>query len=964
MTWWIHIITERTSRMLVSRVKQIRCDRRKLFIWYSILFLICAAGVFFAFFRYDQSLIWKFDGLNQHFAGLVKLRRLLKEVIVNHSFSFWSWDIGLGADTVGNMAWVMGDPFSYITVLFKPAYMHIGYNLSILLRLYCAGFTFLCFLRNQRFEVSTSLIGGIGYAFSSWLLGALVHPFFLTQSIVFPMLILGIEKIYQRKSPFLLIAASFFSCTSSLYFTYMNAIMCGIYSFVRYFEYNKFRWASCLKKMCSILGYALVGGMISAPMTFSAVYTLLHAGKGTGIDFGFFHSLKQYIMFLPNFLSTDTIFNNYSYIGMYAIFVILIPAILVLFRKKKTSAIMCLLSVLTMLFPFLSSIMNGFSYPAGRWGYAFIFFFIWAGLQAFKEVKFSVRQMKIWVAFIAIWSAGICTFLLNIMSVQTLVIIFVNIFFACVSINIIKSDQINIKLFKRNVVLSREYMLIICLVFNIIFVNNVKNSIYLFGNTGIINEFLANGAANEKYEKSTQRVANKIKDGDFWRTYQLDYASEAKSTHASSNDNMYYGTKSIYTYLSTTNSLWSEFNKAVGNHCGYFYRVCSYGNDNRTRLDFLTGVKYFLGNDYKKNLMADQYAGYGYKVCKKIDKVNILKNNYNIGLGCIYNRYMPEKEFYKLSTIQREEALMQAAIVDDKYASELPPDKILKATDLKTDTTELGYKLRKGKGVVLENNKFTVKSERGTLYLDVDSIKDAEIYICFKNLKRTPPTTAQLEKFNSNQIDSPLQKAQFDKANDTTNLYGSYQIYYSKDNRIKLARNNIGSNSGFKDIKNITCNMGYYKDYQGEIKLTFPDMGDYTFDSLKVYAVPANTYTKQAEKLQKSKFNVDINNNDYIEGTVKTEQEGVLYLSMLKTEGWQAYIDGKKVDNIQKVNVAFQGFKIPKGEHKIVLKYRPVGFNLSIGLFISGCFITVILLCFRKRNSYRKNNTVVTKNKI
>ena len=221
-----------------------------------------------------------------------------------------------------------------------------------------------------------------------------------------------------------------------------------------------------------------------------------------------------------------------------------------------------------------------------------------------------------------------------------------------------------------------------------------------------------------------------------------------------------------------------------------------------------------------------------------------------------------------------------------------------------------------------------------------------------------------MEKFNSNQIDSPLQKAQFDKANDTTNLYGSYQIYYSKDNRIKLARNNIGSNSGFKDIKNITCNMGYYKDYQGEIKLTFPDMGDYTFDSLKVYAVPANTYTKQAEKLQKSKFNVDINNNDYIEGTVKTEQEGVLYLSMLKTEGWQAYIDGKKVDNIQKVNVAFQGFKIPKGEHKIVLKYRPVGFNLSIGLFISGCFITVILLCFRKRNSYRKNNTVVTKNKI
>lgn len=72
----------------------------------------------------------------------------------------------------------------------------------------------------------------------------------------------------------------------------------------------------------------------------------------------------------------------------------------------------------------------------------------------------------------------------------------------------------------------------------------------------------------------------------------------------------------------------------------------------------------------------------------------------------------------------------------------------------------------------------------------------------------------------------------------------------------------------------------------------------------------------------------------------KTEKPAMLFLSESFYPGWQAYVDGKKVEIFQ-ANYLFQTIELPAGEHKIIFKFIPMSFYF--GALISGA-TTLILL--------------------
>lgn len=75
------------------------------------------------------------------------------------------------------------------------------YNFMILLRMYLAGLAFVIYSRKMKKRSFGTVMGALVYVFCgfSFRLG-LRHPFFLNSMIYFPMLCLGIEKIYKRKN--------------------------------------------------------------------------------------------------------------------------------------------------------------------------------------------------------------------------------------------------------------------------------------------------------------------------------------------------------------------------------------------------------------------------------------------------------------------------------------------------------------------------------------------------------------------------------------------------------------------------------------------------------------------------------------------------------------------------------------------------------------------------------------------
>ena len=106
--------------------------------------------------------------------------------------------------------------------------------------------------------------------------------------------------------------------------------------------------------------------------------------------------------------------------------------------------------------------------------------------------------------------------------------------------------------------------------------------------------------------------------------------------------------------------------------------------------------------------------------------------------------------------------------------------------------------------------------------------------------------------------------------------------------------------------------------------------------------------------------NITYSNNSFY-GTVTTETENYMVLSIPYNKGWNIQINGNKA-TFQKVNGGFIGFKIEKGFNEISMTFIPYGFKIGVILSCLGLFIFIVLLLVSKYNSPKKRGNKYGKN--
>jgi hypothetical protein len=74
---------------------------------------------------------------------------------------------------------------------------------------------------------------------------------------------------------------------------------------------------------------------------------------------------------------------------------------------------------------------------------------------------------------------------------------------------------------------------------------------------------------------------------------------------------------------------------------------------------------------------------------------------------------------------------------------------------------------------------------------------------------------------------------------------------------------------------------------------------------------------------------------------VKTEKDGMLFVSDTYYPGWKAYLDGKET-KIFKADFAFRGVEVPKGVHEIKFLYQPKSFFNGLIISVFSSVITVL----------------------
>ncbi len=76
--------------------------------------------------------------------------------------------------------------------------------------------------------------------------------------------------------------------------------------------------------------------------------------------------------------------------------------------------------------------------------------------------------------------------------------------------------------------------------------------------------------------------------------------------------------------------------------------------------------------------------------------------------------------------------------------------------------------------------------------------------------------------------------------------------------------------------------------------------------------------------------------------------DGVCIVTLPYDEGFTVYVDRKKVDTRQELQL-FLSFYIDQGEHDIEIKYMPRGLVLGAILSICGLFFLMMTYMYRRR---------------
>lgn len=182
----------------------------------------------------------------------------------------------------------------------------------------------------------------------------------------------------------------------------------------------------------------------------------------------------------------------------------------------------------------------------------------------------------------------------------------------------------------------------------------------------------------------------------------------------------YNGTSSYLSLVSGNVSRWSydldnlEYN--TSNPTGDM--------DARTKILNILGVKYYVA------MWENAIIPYGFEPYLHIGDLHVYRNTMPSSMALFYSDIKSDKMYEKMSGIERENALLETAFVDDSYKGEVKD--IVQNEDL---NDEISYDVSENSELRIVDGKINVTAAGQKLILKTDVIKDKELYVQLSELE-------------------------------------------------------------------------------------------------------------------------------------------------------------------------------------------------------------------------------------
>ena len=914
-----HHLTDRVDRTYVIR--------------YTLLFLGMASLVFLPFIINRRSLVNKVDGFSQYIVYLRYMGQYLRSALrqfLHGSFRLPSYDFSIGmGDDIGQI--VRFHPLDFLSVFVPASCTEYLYDAILIVRFYAAGlaFSFYAFSWNtltgpdpdrDRVCAVNVLSGAMIYVFCGFMLIRVMnHPIYAAPFIVFPLLLLGAEKVMHRKGYLLFVFSVFLGFWSNYYFMYIMSVGLLVYMLVRFgVVYRSDR----VRAFFLLLGKMLLSYLLGLAMSMITLYPMIRRylssarlpGSAEAVDLLVYEDKRRYIAWLLNLISPYQSSGN----GMNLNFaVIVLPCLVLLFsfswkrlRSLKLLTISCLL---ILLIPGAGYVLAFFNRENSRWMFLLALCLAMAvvfTLDCFAQIS---RKQILAVAAAAgvFWGMVLVQTLVTGMNIYNIA--------AAAELTVCLAILLAPAVRKGGRQRVRRCALAITCVSTVL--NGFMTFSSGFGN--LTKEYVLAGKITEKYGKVPRSMGTAmIQDDSFWRVegYNVEHWSQNSAIFSG-----YNGTSEYNSILNADmiDAMMSQVNR------GLDAVTTMSGLDARPVALNLAHVKYFT---VKPRYSSCVPYGFSAEPVYSQKKVSVYECEHPLSFGYSSRAFITRENYNALSPLERELVQLDAIVADSAPDSKEDPADALREAGLaeitKADTPVEAERLHlpaQGEGFTCEGGIVHTEKHR-TMKVFWKERAGTDAWLWLPNL--SGPGEKTYIKLKTKKYKTKI------------TIRSEEQLYYT--------------GSGERLI-----HLGYStRNALTTAKIKFGRRGDYDLSGAGILYVPMENYTKKIEALNAYPLENETIRDGRITGTVRFDEPGILALSVPQADGWTVKVDAEKVSPVRggsagpgtlTANVMYQGILIPAGEHTVELTYETPGSAAGYAAAIPAMLLFLVLFVLDRR---------------
>lgn len=931
------------SKKVIEKIKHLFSN---IYVQYTFLFIIFYICVFSPFLVYGKAYLWSSDGMSQHYPSLLYTKEWVYSILESIKegdiyIPFWSTYLGFGQDVFGNA--INFRLFNFLYVFFGSFSVDTYLSFRTIGSLFLCGIAFLYFAKSKNKNRISLLFGTMIYLFSGFsLYFATRHPFFLEMMFYFPLMLYGIDVTFKKKKSYMFIAMVFFSAISYFYFLYMITLPAIVYALFRYFEIRKKKERNIKDFFLIVLRFFwqyLLGLLLAA---FSLLPSIIRSfsSSRTSVETGinYLHwDLSYYEDFLTGIIDMQQI-GIYGFIALSGIaFFAIMYMIFDHSKKKRLYLGQFVIYTITFLIPFLVLAFSGFAGRTQRWCYVYIF---WVAMIVVEMLPKMLEKNETVFAKSCMCTAGYLAVYLFI-SYRT---------DGKISSGIIWLFLYALILVVINLtgILQNKKRVVCLLMMGMLCFEITMKSYELYSPQGenYISDFANAGKVAAAGTDNSSTALDMTSDDSL---YRVDVVSSPMSKKY---NQMNYGlrnyTNGISSYYSFSDERICQYSLDMGNsQQNIKFLILDW--DQRTLLNELSSVKYLTTTDSCNNRIP-----YGYELIGSDKKwysdgesemEYLYENKYALPMMYVYDSYIPEKEYEKLETNEKEQAMLQGVVIEEDI--DYPETKLSFDYNVLLDKESILEQMRnlfaEDDSVEVYDDHILVKNDSTKVTLSIPEGIEGELYWMMDKVKFHSVNTLepQVEELKDYLIRYDWQNLKKDAQNWEADDVTSVNVRMGDQNDTCTLLNN--TYQYYFGERNSLLNIGYTTT-EDSITVTFGRAGEYSFDDLKLVSQPMDKYEERVNQLKKNPVeNIAIEKNS-IKGSVTTGEKKLVCISLPYSEGWKAYINGKET-KIYPANGMNMAVMVEAGDNNIYLEYTTPGFYIgcAISLGVAGILIIVVI---------------------